>query len=166
MLGDEGLAGLFSGKLGIALMGKPDNSGAFKPEFNFYVELGNSVLPMAKGMVDGFGSAMAKVNLKGSQLNGFTSSSFLPGKGGLDIPKGCEDFGNKPICGFVNFSGLDMSNFDLDGNERYVDLFQFLTFDMDSDGGLIHLEVKNKQKNVLKILVDEASKDIKERINS
>jgi hypothetical protein len=166
MLGDEGLAGLFSGKLGIALMGKPDNSGAFKPEFNFYVELGNSVLPMAKGMVDGFGSAMAKVNLKGSQLNGFTSSSFLPGKGGLDIPKGCEDFGNKPICGFVNFSGLDMSNFDLDGNERYVDLFQYLTFDMDSDGGLIHLEVKNKQKNVLKILVDEASKDIKERINS
>jgi hypothetical protein len=37
---------------------------------------------------------------------------------------------------------------------------------MDSDGGLIHLEVKNKQKNVLKILVDEASQDIKDRVNS
>jgi hypothetical protein len=166
MLGDEGIAGLFSGKLGIALMGKPDITGAFKPEFNFYMELGNSVLPMAKGMIGGFSASMAKIDLVGSKLNGFTSSSFLPGKGRLNLPKGCENFGKNPICGFVNFEGLDMSNFDLDGNERYLNLFQFLTVDMDSDGGLIHLEVKNKQKNVLKILVDEASQDIKDRVNS
>lgn len=166
MLGDEGLAGLFSGKLGIALMGTPDNSGAFKPEFNFYVELGKSVLPMVKGMSDGIGASMAKFEMNGTKINGFTSAGFLPGNGGLKLPKGCEKFGRKAISGFVNFDGLDMSSFDLDGNERYLKLFNYLTFEMDADGGLIHLEAKDKQKNILKVIVDEASQDIKERVNS
>jgi hypothetical protein len=166
MLGDEGLAGLFSGKLGVALMGKPDNSGAFKPEFNFYVEVGKTVLPMVKGMSSGFGATLAKFEMKGSVINGFTSANYLPRKEGLKLPKGCENFGKKPICGFVNFEGLDMSNFDFDGNERYLKLFKYLTIEMDTDGGSIHIEAKNKQKNILKVLVDEASQDIKDRVNS
>jgi hypothetical protein len=166
MLGDEGLAGLFSGKLGIALMGTPDNSGAFKPEFNFYVELGNTVLPMVKGMADGLGANMAKFEMNGTKINGFTSPGYLPGNGGLKLPNGCENFGRKPISGFVNFDGLDMSSFDLEGNERYVKLFRYLTIEMDGDGGTIHFEAKNKQKNILKVIVDEASQDIKERVNS
>lgn len=166
MLGDEGLSGLFSGKVGVALMGKPDNSGAFKPEFNFYVELGNAVLPMLKGVSDGFGSAMAKLDINGNKVNGFTSASYFPGSGGLNLPSGCENFGKKPISGFVNFDGLDMSNFDFDGNERYFELFRNLTFEMDADGGLLHLEAKNKKKNILKVIVDEASQDLKERVNS
>ena len=166
MLGDEGLAGLFSGKLGIALMGKPDNTGAFKPEFNFYVELGKTILPMAKGIADGMGASLAKLDMNGEKLNGFTSSNFLPGKGELKLPQGCENFGNKPISGFINFDGLDMSNFDFDGNERYISLFKYMTIEIDADGGLMHFEVKNKQKNVLKVFVDEASQDIKERVKS
>jgi hypothetical protein len=166
MLGDQGLAGLFSGKLGVALMGKPDNSGAFKPEFNFYVELGNTVLPMVKGMSGGFGATLAKFEMNGSVINGFTSANYLPRKEGLKLPKGCENFGKKPICGFVNFEGLDMSNFDFDGNERYLKLFKYLTIEIDTNGGTIHIEAKNKQKNILKVLVDEASQDIKDRVNS
>ena len=166
MLGDEGLAGLFSGKFGIALMGTPDNSGAFKPEFNFYVELGNTILPMVKGMADGMGANMAKFEMNGPKINGFTSAGYLPGNGGLKLPNGCENFGRKPISAFVNFDGLDMSSFDLDGNERYVKLFKYMTFEMDADGGSVHFEAKNKQKNILKVIVDEASQDIKERVNS
>ncbi len=166
MLGDEGLAGLFSGKLGIALMGTPDNSGAFKPEFNFYVELGNTILPMVKGMADGMGANMAKFEMNGTKINGFTSVGYLPGNGGLKLPNGCENFGRKPISAFVNFDGLDMSSFDLEGNERYVKLFKYMTFEMDADGGSVHFEAKNKQKNILKVIVDEASQDIKERVNS
>jgi hypothetical protein len=166
MLGDEGLAGLFSGKLGIALMGKPDNTGAYKPEFNFYVELGNSILPMVKGISNGIGSSMAKFEMNGNKINGFTAANYLPGKNGLNLPNGCGSFGSKPISGFINFDGLDMSNFDLDGNERYLKLFNYLTFEMDVDGGSIHFEVKDKKKNVLKVIVDEASQDIKDRVNS
>jgi hypothetical protein len=166
MLGDEGLAGLFSGKFGVALMGKPDDSGAFKPEFNFYVELGKSILPMARGFTDGLGESMAKIELNGSNLNGFTSTNFLPGKSGLVLPKECENFGEKPICGFINFEGLDMSNFDLDGNERYLKLLRFIDFELDTEGGTIHVEVREKKKNVLKVFVDEATQDIKDRVNS
>jgi hypothetical protein len=147
-------------------MGEPDNSGAYKPEFNFYVELGETVLPMAKGMASGLGSSLAKFEIKGSSFNGFTSANFLPGKGTLKLPEGCENFGKKPICGFVNFEGLDMSNFDLSGKERYIQLFKYLSFEMDSNGGLLHLEVRNKKKNALKVIVDEAFQDLKEQINS
>lgn len=166
MLGDEGLAGLFSGKLGIALMGKPNNSDAFKPEFNFYIELGNSVLPMVKEMVESLGTNLAKITLTGRNLNGFSSASFLPGNNGLNLPKGCENFGKKPISGFINFDGLDTRNFDLDGKERYFKLFGYLMFEMDAEEGLIHFDVKNKKRNVLKVLIDEASQDIKDHVNS
>jgi hypothetical protein len=109
---------------------------------------------------------MAKFEMNGTKINGFTSAGFLPGNGGLKLPKGCEKFGRKAISGFVNFEGLDMSNFDFDGNERYLKLFKYLTIEMDTDGGSIHIEAKNKQKNILKVLVDEASQDIKDRVNS
>jgi hypothetical protein len=165
MLGDEGLAGLFSGKLGIALMGKPNNIGKSKPEFNFYIELGNSILPIATELVDGLGTNLAKLNLTGHHLNGFTSSSFLTRNNGLNLPKGCENFGKKPISGFINFDGIDISNFDLAENERYIKLLKYLTIEMDTEGGQIHLEVKNKKKNVLKVFVDEVSRDFQERIN-
>lgn len=166
MLGDEGLAGLFSGKMGIALMGNPDQSGAFKPEFNFYIKLGNKILPMAKGMVDGASASLAKLELNGEDLVGATSKNYLGGNGGLTLPKGCESFGKKPISGFISFDGLDMSNFDLEDGDRYIKLFSYLTFEIDSDGGKIHLDAKNKQKNVLKVIADEASLDIKDKVSN
>jgi hypothetical protein len=166
-LGKDGLAGLFSGKLGVALMGQPDATGGFKPDFNFFVGLGNSSLPLVKGFVEnGSGSTMAKLELKGTELTGITSSANLPGKGGLKLPTGCENFGKKPIGMFVNFNGLDLSNFDLEDADRYLKLCDYLIFEMDADGAEVHIGLKNKQKNVLKILVDEASQDFKDRINS
>ena len=59
-----------------------------------------------------------------------------------------------------------MSNFDFQDGDRYMKLFDYLTFEMDADGAMVHLEVKNKKQNVLKVLVDEASQDFKDRINS
>ncbi len=165
-LGSDGLAGLFSGKLGIALMGQPDATGGFKPEFNFFVGLGKSSLPLVKGFVENGSESMAKFELNGTELTGVTSSENLQGKGGLKLPKGCENFGKKPISLFINFNGLDMNNFDFQDADRYLKLFDYLTFEMDSDGADVHIEVKNKQKNVLKVLVDEGSKDFKDRINS
>jgi hypothetical protein len=99
-------------------------------------------------------------------LTGITSSANLPGKGGLKLPTGCENFGKKPIGMFVNFNGLDLSNFDLEDADRYLKLCDYLIFEMDADGAEVHIGLKNKQKNVLKILVDEASQDFKDRINS
>lgn len=163
-LGEDGLAGLFSGKLGVALMGQPDVTGGFKPEFNFYVGLGKTSLPLIKGFVENGSQTMAKLELKGTDLVGVTLSQNLPGKGGLKLPKGCENFGEKPISGFVNFDGLDMTNFDFEYADRYVKLFDYLTFEMDVNGATVHLEVKNKKKNILKVLVDEASEDIKDQM--
>lgn len=163
-LGDEGLAGLISGKLGVAIMGQPDASGAFKPEFNFYVSLGKSSLPFVQGFAENSSESMAKVELKGTELSGYTSANYLPGKNGLTLPKGCQNFGRKPISGFVNFDGIDLSNFDLEDKERYVKLIDFITFEYDAKGGSLHVELKNKQKNVLKQLVDEASQDVKDKI--
>ena len=145
-------------------MGQPDASGAFKPEFNFYVSLGKSSLPFVQGFAENSSESMAKVELKGTELSGYTSANYLPGKNGLTLPKGCQNFGRKPISGFVNFDGIDLSNFDLEDKERYVKLIDFITFEYDAKGGSLHVELKNKQKNVLKQLVDEASQDVKDKI--
>jgi hypothetical protein len=54
---------------------------------------------MVKGMADGLGANMAKFEMNGTKINGFTSPGYSPGNGGLKLPNGCENFGRKPING-------------------------------------------------------------------
>jgi len=157
--GEEGLAGLWTGRMGVAVMGEVEEGGSFKPEFNFHVGLGKGALSFVKGLMTSMKGNMAKLDLKGTNLIGSTSALYTQ-KGKLVLPKGCENFGKKPYSGFVNFNGLDMSGFDLEGGQAFAEMLDFAYFEMDMDGGSFILKSKNTQQNILKSMVDQVMKNM------
>jgi len=157
--GEEGLAGLWTGRMGVVVMGEVEEGGAFKPEFNFHVGLGNGALSFVKGLMSSMKGNMAKLNLKGTNLIGSTSALYAK-KGELVLPKGCENFGKKPYSGFVNFNDLDMSSFDLEEGQAFAEMLDYAYFEMDMDGGSFILKSKNAEQNILKSMVDQVMKNM------
>ena len=157
--GEEGLAGLWTGRMGVAVMGEVEEGGAFKPEFNFHIGLGKGALSFVKGLMTSMKGNMAKLDLKGTNLIGSTSALYAR-KGKLVLPKGCENFGKKPYSGFVNFNGLDMSGFDLEEGQAFAEMLDYAYFEMDMNGGSFILKSKNAQQNILKSMVDQVMKNM------
>lgn len=157
--GEEGLAGLWTGRMGVVMMGEVEESGSFKPEFNFNVGLGKGALSFVKGLMSSMKGNMAKLELKGSNVVGSTSALYAK-KGKLILPKGCENFGKKPYSGFVNFNGLDMSGFDLEEGKAFAEMLDFAYFEMDMDGAHFILKSKNAEQNILKSMVDQVMKNM------
>ena len=157
--GEDGLAGLWTGRMGFVMMGEVEEGGSFKPEFNFHVGLGKGALSFVKGLMTSMKGNMAKLDLKGTNLVG-SSSALYSKKGKLILPKGCENFGKKPYSGFVNFNGLDMSGFDLEEGQTFAEMLDYAYFEMDMDGGSFILKSKNAQQNILKSIVDQVMKNM------
>ena len=157
--GEDGLAGLWSGRMGLVMMGEVEEGGSFKPEFNFHVGLGKGALSLVKGFMNSMKESMAKLDLKGTNLVG-SSSALYAKKGGLNLPVGCENFSKKPISGFVNFNGLDMSGFDLEEGKVFAEMLDYAYFEMDMDGSYFILKAKNAQQNILKSMVDQVMKNM------
>ena len=157
--GEEGLAGLWTGRMGVVMMGEVEESGSFKPEFNFNVGLGKGALSFVKGLMTSMKGNMAKLDLKGTNLVG-SSSALYSKKGRLILPKGCENFGKKPYSGFVNFNGLDMSGFDLEEGKAFAEMLDYAYFEMDMDGAYFILKSKNAEQNILKSMVDQVMKNM------
>ncbi|MBU3659754.1 MAG: hypothetical protein FGM14_07800 [Flavobacteriales bacterium] len=157
--GEEGLAGLWTGKMGFVMMGEVEEGGSFKPDFNFNVGLGKGALSFVKGLMTSMKGNMAKLELKGTNLVG-ASSPLYANKGKLILPKGCENFGKKPYSGFVNFNGLDMSGFDLEEGKAFAEMLDYAYFEMDMDGAYFILKSKNAEQNILKSLVDQVMKNM------
>ena len=74
--GEEGLAGLWTGRMGVVMMGEVEEEGAFKPEFNFNIVLGKGALAFVKGMMTSMKGNMAKLELKGSNIVGSSSALY------------------------------------------------------------------------------------------
>jgi hypothetical protein len=157
--GEDGLAGLWTGRMGVVMMGEVEEGGSFKPEFNFHVGLGKGALSFVKGLMTSMKGNMAKLDLKGTNLVG-SSSALYAKKGKLVLPQGCENFGKKPYSGFVNFNGLDMSGFDLEEGQTFAEMLDYAYFEMDMDGGTFILKSKNAQQNILKSIVDQVMKNM------
>ena len=163
--GEDGLAGLWTGRMGFVMMGEVEEGGSFKPEFNFHVGLGKGALSFVKGLMTSMKGNMAKLDLKGTNLVG-SSSALYAKKGKLVLPKGCENFGKKPYSGFVNFNGLDMSGFDLEEGQTFAEMLDYAYFEMDMDGGTFILKSKNAQQNILKSIVDQVMKNMEINTNN
>lgn len=159
LAGDDGLAGLWTGKMGIVMLGEIEEGGSFKPEFNFNVGLGKGALSLTKSFLNSMKESMAKLDLKGTNLVG-SSSALYANKGKLVLPLGCENFSKKPISGFVNFNGLDMSGFDLEEGQAFAEMLDYAYFEMDMDGSYFILKSKNSQQNILKSMVDQVMKSM------
>ena len=154
--GDKGLANLVTGKMAFLMMGdKVDEFGSYKPEFCFRVGLGDGLKSLAQGFMSGAKENMAKLEMRGSNLTGCSSADYLPGKGRLVLPAGCENFGKKSISMFVNFNNVDPSILQFYPQAKSIEKLDYFYMEYDMDGGKMILQSKDKSENFLKSVIKE-----------
>ena len=121
------------------------------PDFNIYMGLGKKGKPLAE-MAKSFlsnGSMVTSITKNGICCYSSINNSPAVGRQ-LIIPRGCESFGKKAITGFVNFEGMDLSTFDLEGGAKILNIIKYINFEVDENGARIFIKAKNGQENILK----------------
>lgn len=150
--GNEGIAGLFPGQFGALLFAEQDEFGT-TPNFSFFLALTQRGKDLGKMGEEGLSFFVKNIILDDKGLSGQTNDANAPG-GKLNLPAGCENFGQSGISVFVNFDGLDMDEFDLDGEENLLRVVKYATFDAGNDGAKLYIKAKKGQENILKQAMD------------
>jgi hypothetical protein len=165
MGGEDSLAGLINVELGFVLMGEPNASGSVVPEFNAYVGLGNKGKSLAE-MANSFltkGTMKTEITSKG--ISCYSSDLYGPKNGErIILPKGCEGFGKKSMTGFVNFEGMDLSSFELNGAAKVLNIIKYITFEVDENGGKLLIKAKKGKENILKQSMEFFVKEFESQI--
>lgn len=161
MTAGNDLASIFNGQFGVVMMGQPDMMEGMTPDFNFYLGLGDKgqkIGEMAKSLI---GEQFASVNLSSDGLAASTSMEFVPSNSGkLNLPMGCENFGQKSISAFINLEDVDMSSFELEGEAKLLTLVKYATFEYDENGGRLTIKAKKGKENMLKQAVELLIKEV------
>ena len=167
MGGDNPLSGLFNGELGFSLFGEPQFNGAFIPDFNVFLGLGdkgNSIADLVKPFLS-IGTMKTKIDSRSVFCS--TSEKYFPKSSKkISSPIGFEAFGKKSITGFANFEGMDMSSFELEGGAKIITEIKYITFEVDSSGFIIHIKAKNQKDNILKETLNFFLEEYKSQISN
>ena len=165
LAGKDGLAALFDGRLGLVMVGDPGANGSMIPDFNAFVGMTERGKDMAKMMGD-MNFEFAKISPQNGGLSMSSNQQYAYKSSGnkLNLPDGCENFGKSSVSLFLNLDGLDMDDFDLEGEANLLRVVKYVTFDYDENGGALYIKAKKGQENVLKqamdVLVEEFSSEI------
>ena len=155
MGGEESLAGLFTGELGFVLVGEPGANGSMIPDFNAFLGLGKKGKDLAE-MASSFlsqGTMKAIINKDGIAC--YSSAIYSPKIGKtIEVPIGCEIFGKKAITGFVNFEGMDIRSFELEGAAKIINIVKYISFEMDENGSKLRIKALKGKENILKQSVE------------
>ncbi|MES2798943.1 MAG: hypothetical protein V4638_02930 [Bacteroidota bacterium] len=152
--GDDGLAGLFNGQLGMVMMGDPSADGTFTPNFNVHVGLEKTGQTLAQTFQGFLQRGMAQVDLTEKGLSAYSNANYLPKQGAMiSVPQGCESFGKKGICLFANLDGLNLENFELEGAQKLLNIVKYASIEVDNNGVKIYLKAKDDNANIVKQVV-------------
>lgn len=165
--GKQGLAAFLDGRVGAVMIGDPGENGSMIPDFNAFVGMtkkGQDLATMAEDMDFGFGQLV--LNDGGLSMSSNEKLSNAAKGKKLSLPGGCKDFGKSGISAFVNLDGLDMDEFDLEGEENILKIVKYITFDYDEKGGRLYIKAKKGQENVLKQAMDVLVKELSSEINN
>ena len=65
---------------------------------------------------------------------------------------------------FLYLDGLDMSQFDFEGEEKLIHLLKYATFEMDNSGSRLYLKAKDDEENVMKQMVKLLYEELEDKI--
>ena len=157
------IGNLIDGEMGAAMFSDPSN--VKDPEFALYSGFGpkgKDLAQLAKSYPTN-GNMVMDVTTNG--VNIYSNALFKPSTSGkLIVPTGAETFGKKAITGFANVEKMDLSEFELEGAEKLIDLVKYVNLSMDAKGGELIIKTKNPNQNVLKQCVDKMLKEFEGQI--
>jgi hypothetical protein len=152
--GDDGLAGLLSGQLGLLVVGEILGGDSMEPDFNFHLGLKPAAKPLAELAKGFFSKGTMKVEVNDKGITGASNSAYQAAAGkSIQLPVGCENFGKKGITAFAHLEGLDVESFGFMGPYKLIYIVKYATFEMDNNGSRLRLVAKDGKENILKQMV-------------
>ena len=61
---------------------------------------------------------------------------------------------------------MDMSSFELEGGAKIITTIKYVTFELDSNGFILHLKTKNQKDNILKETLNFFLREYETQISS
>lgn len=158
---DEMFGEILNGQLGAVVYEETMAEGGLTPQSNVFVGLGKQ----GKNGFDKLkipGLALIEKELFDSHVLFFTSKDFKPSDEPIKVAQGCENFGTKPISGFIHLSGIPVEDFDAEGAFKFVEKIDYIYFEYGIDGGILKLQAVDQKTNILKQSVDQALAQLSE----
>jgi hypothetical protein len=152
---------ILNGQLGAVVYEESMAEGGLTPQTNVFVGLG-------KQGKDGFdklqipGLDLIQRDIFDSHAIFYTSEAFKPTDEPIMVAQGCENFGTKPISGFIHLNGIPVEDFDAEGAYKFIEKIDYVYFEYGVDGGVLKLQAIDQKTNILKQSVDQALAQLSE----
>jgi hypothetical protein len=152
---------ILNGQLGAVVYEESMAEGGLTPQTNVFVGLG-------KQGKDGFdklqipGLDLIQRDIFDSHAIFYTSEAFKPTDEPIKVAQGCENFGTKPISGFIHLNGIPVEDFDAEGAYKFIEKIDYIYFEYGVDGGVLKLQAIDQKTNILKQSVDQALAQLSE----
>lgn len=167
-LGPNGIASIINGQFGIALTGVSNDGGQI-PQLSAFIGLGKDATPvteMGKGLLEmnGVQAANGVYTYEGAKfkltddfvlLN--TAINTVDGKemgySAISLPKGAENFGKKPITGFLDIKAMaGDASFMMEAGDfkQAINIIDFIYFEADNLESKLTIKAKKGNENILK----------------
>ena len=152
---------VLNGQFGAVVYEESMAEGGLTPQTNVFVGLG-------KQGKDGFdklqipGLDLIQRDIFDSHAIFYTSEAFKPTDEPIKVAQGCENFGTKPISGFIHLNGIPVEDFDAEGAYKFIEKIDYVYFEYGVDGGVLKLQAIDQKTNILKQSVDQALAQLSE----
>lgn len=175
LLGEKPLTQLFSGVIGLVMVGDLLKDGSFTPEVNFHLGLGDKgkmISDMASTFFSLEGSKVSNGSITYQGMRFIINDREVTGNtlnaGGnlmrLEMPTVASDFGKGGLTVFADLSGLNTKSFGFRGGQKVVELIQDAHFSMNNDGSELVIRFHDKNQNVLSQVVQLFLRDIQQQV--
>jgi hypothetical protein len=152
---------VLNGQLGAVVYEETMDEGGLTPQTNVYLGLGNQ----GKKGFDRLsipGLSLIERDLFDSHVLFYSSKDLKPNEEPIKVTQGCENFGSKPISGFVHLNGIPVEDFDAEGAYKFIEKIDYIYFEYGVDGGMLKLQAIDQKTNILKQSVDQALAQLSE----
>ena len=155
----DGIKSFMDGRFGGAMF--IDENQEPQASFNFFMGIGPNLKNMISEGAEMLGAFLHQFELDDEHMAGYSSPNYMPSKGESIGTKKFAEFGEKPISMFIDLSkiptegllsGIDRS---LRDYEVFLELIEIVSMEFDMNGGEISIKLKDKNKNVLTVMMNE-----------
>lgn len=154
----DGFESYIGGNLGMMLYNIPSNINEIVPELSVYLSIGENLKKLIEeNELPDTEKNNIKIDVQNDEINIYSKNHAPNGKG-PDMNSKLSHIGNAPFSGFIDIDQIPTNNLprEIRDFKSIIDMLDFVDMEMDVNGGHITLHMKDKSKNALTQLMDEA----------
>ena len=154
----DGFESFVGGDFGMMLYNIPSKMNDIIPELSVYLSIGENLKKLIdENELPDTGKNDVTIDVQNDQINIYSKNHAPNGKG-PELSGKLSHIGNAPFSGFVDLDQIPMDNLpkEIKDFRSILDMLNFVDMEMDVNGGRITIHMKDKSKNALTQLMDEA----------